>query len=547
MAEISTRSPELESAEPSDSETAKLLPAETLATGITVMLTLTVVQRGVGLLRNILFCHWMTDEQLGIWALANSFLLVAAPMAVLGLPGCFGRYVSRFRREGRLRVFLVKVSVVGAITSCIALVAIVLSGESFRWLVFRSNEIWLTSAIVFTLSCVLVSNGLTELMNGLRQIRIASLMRLTTSLVFALSAFVLIWLGVNGALAAIVAFGLGSLLAAFVGIRFLWRHRAILSDTIDAVEEGETSTQGDDCEAVEIDSNPTDGNRQRSIWRTLAPFAAWLWIMDLLVNLIEITDRYMLLHLVRQGDDAARGLVGQYHSALVIPTILVGIATMTSGALLPHLSHDWEEGRRSKVSATMGAAIKLMMIGFTAVSAICLLASPLLYDWILQGRYDVGNEVLPYTFAFCIWLGASYLAMDYLWCAEKGKWTNVGMITAVTLNVGLNFVLVPKFGLMGAVVATCITNLSLLSITLIVCSYLGCRVHRGLPLLVPIPALLILSPWLAIAGIAAIGLVRPLRRLLFSPEELEQGTEFVERIKGICDRMLGGRLPQRAG
>ena len=38
--------------------------------------------------------------------MAYSFLLLAAPVVVLGLPGSFGRYLERFRQRGQLRTFL---------------------------------------------------------------------------------------------------------------------------------------------------------------------------------------------------------------------------------------------------------------------------------------------------------------------------------------------------------------------------------------------------------------------------------------------------------
>ena len=69
-----------------------------------------MLQRGVGFLRSILFCGMLTDDALGRWSLALSFLLLAAPLAVLGLPGSFGRYVEYYRRRGQLRTFLWRTS-----------------------------------------------------------------------------------------------------------------------------------------------------------------------------------------------------------------------------------------------------------------------------------------------------------------------------------------------------------------------------------------------------------------------------------------------------
>src|SRR2546423_4669118 len=82
------------------------LQPDTLATSVTILLVANIVQRTIGFGRGILFCRWLSPAELGTWEMAYSFLLLAAPIVVLGLPGCFGRYLERFRQRGQLRTFL---------------------------------------------------------------------------------------------------------------------------------------------------------------------------------------------------------------------------------------------------------------------------------------------------------------------------------------------------------------------------------------------------------------------------------------------------------
>jgi O-antigen/teichoic acid export membrane protein len=81
-------------------------PHDRLAVGMAYLLALSILQRAVGLLRNVLVCRVLSPEELGRWNLAFAFLMLAGPLAVLGLPGTFGRYVEHFRSRGRLRLFL---------------------------------------------------------------------------------------------------------------------------------------------------------------------------------------------------------------------------------------------------------------------------------------------------------------------------------------------------------------------------------------------------------------------------------------------------------
>jgi O-antigen/teichoic acid export membrane protein len=65
--------------------------ADTLAVSVVILLLATVVQRSVGFGRSVFFCRWLTPEALGEWEMVYSFLMLAAPLAVLGVPGSIGR------------------------------------------------------------------------------------------------------------------------------------------------------------------------------------------------------------------------------------------------------------------------------------------------------------------------------------------------------------------------------------------------------------------------------------------------------------------------
>src|SRR5690349_2135694 len=71
---------------------------DTLAQSVVALLVLAVLQRAIGFVRGVLVCRWLSPDELGEWDLAFSFLTLAAPLAVLGLPGSFGRYVEHFRQ-----------------------------------------------------------------------------------------------------------------------------------------------------------------------------------------------------------------------------------------------------------------------------------------------------------------------------------------------------------------------------------------------------------------------------------------------------------------
>ena len=82
------------STEPERSSQNASLEADSLVSGLSFMLVANVIQRVIGFVRNLVLCRFLADEQLGLWALSTSFFMLAAPLAVLGLPGTFGRFVA---------------------------------------------------------------------------------------------------------------------------------------------------------------------------------------------------------------------------------------------------------------------------------------------------------------------------------------------------------------------------------------------------------------------------------------------------------------------
>ncbi len=132
-------------------------------TGLSVMLVANLLQRVIGLLRNLGFCHFLSDAELGHWSLANSFFVIAAPIAVLG---CRVRSASSWKsfaaREplGTYLRSLTLVSTCGLVTLSIIMATM---PEQFAWLVFNDASearemFWLIS----TLAAVTAFTSLTN-------------------------------------------------------------------------------------------------------------------------------------------------------------------------------------------------------------------------------------------------------------------------------------------------------------------------------------------------------------------------------------------------
>ena len=491
---------------------------DSLAFSLFFALGLTVMQRVVGFLRTILFCRLLPEDQLGQWALVFSFLLLVAPIAVLGLPGCFGRYVEYYRARGELRSFLLKVGGTTFLSSLILLVGLVLFREQVSWLVFRSaDQGELVLAMLAVTAAVIASNFCFELMEAMRQVRLVSWMRFLSSLVFAVSGVGLIYLLRSGAIAVSLAYLIGSAVACIPAIYYLSGNWAKIS----------------------ADNQCAVGHA--TLWKKLAPFAAWLWVVNLLTNLFGASDRYMLLHFSHVSAEEAQGLVGQYHSGRFMPMLLVGVATLIGGIVMPYLSAHWEAGKRTLVGDYVRLLVKLTSIGFTCASLALLVLAPIVFDWLLQGRYNDGLSVLPLTLTYCVWMSVAILAQDYLWVSEKGRLPSIAIFAGLVVNVIANAAMVPHFGLMGAVVGTALANAIVLGGIYWLNSREGWNIDRGVCILFAFPMILCTPPNIAIVAAISLLVFAWKTEWVFAPEEKEELERHLARFEQQCRAKISRR------
>lgn len=473
---------------PRSGEPRRRLQADSLALGLVVMAVMTIVQRGIGFGRGVLFCRWMDDDALGRWAMAFGFLTLAAPMLLLGLPGTLTRYVERFRHSGQLSRYVLHMALATTGLAMAGAGAMLMASDHVGWLIFGVAVEPLTIAVLgITLVATIAFNFLTELVSALRLIRIVSSMQFTNSLVFTVLACAAL-LGGATLNTLLLCFAAANLLGSVPGLWVLLRNR-----------DEFTGTQSTPVGSI-------------SIWRQIVPYAIALWWMNVLNNTFELSDRYMILHFASGGAEVAQGLVGQYHSARLVPMLLLSLSSMLSGTLIPYLAADWEAGRHRQVVELVRRSLLGMTFAATAFCAVAVALGPWLFNQLLGGRYAGGLDVLPLTCIFCCWSSLAFIAQGYLWCAERGSVVAAIVGGALVLNIVLNALLLPPLGLPGAVWATLLSNLALLL------GVLAAMRARGYPLdlssvwVVLLPATLLAGPLATAACLAVVTAFSPIVR-----------------------------------
>ncbi len=494
------------------------LRPDSLATSVVILLVVSVLQRSIGFGRGVLFCRWMSPEQLGAWEMAYSFLLLAAPLVVLGLPGSFGRYLERYRQRGQLRTFLRRTSIWTGSLTIVATTAIVLAAPQFSSLVFgEPDQRTLVLLLAGSLVAVILHHFLEAIFAALRKFRIVSAMHVCQSITFAVISLSLLWWWRTAAESIVIGYGAACLVSA--SITLLWM-RGPLSEL----------------------AAPDDAVPHSSFWPPLVRFAVWVWFTNLLCQMFAISDRYMLVHYSGMNNDTALAQVGNYHASRVVPLLLVSLADLLAGIVMPYLSHDWEAGRRQQVSDRLNLVLKLTALGMVAAGVVILWAAPLLFRVAFEGRYDAGLAVLPWTLAYCILYALLIIAQTYLWCAERTRLSTVPLAAGLVANIGLNLALVPVWGLWGAVVATTISTGAAVGVLYLLDHRVGMQLQTGTVWLSAAPLMLCGGVWWATGGLVLLALAVLFSRALITQPERELLTDYVRDHVG----QLTGQLAKRS-
>jgi polysaccharide transporter, PST family len=479
----------------SPNESTRRLRPDTLAASVVILLLANLVQRSVGFGRGVMFCRWLTPDQLGTWDMAYSFLLLAAPVVVLGLPGSFGRYLQRYRQRAQLRTFLRRAAVWTVSLTTAATVLIVLAAPQFSQLIFgRPDERTMVLLLAASLLAVILHHFLEALFAALCKFSIVSAMHFCQSLSFAALSLGLLWYWRFSAEVIVISYGLACLVSSLGTL--VWKHGALAEEM-----------------------PPDDGVAHREFWPPLMRFAVWVWMTNLLCHLFAVVDRYMLVHWSGLESAQALALVGHYHASRVIPVLFLSVSDLLGGIVLPYLSHDWEAGDRERVSERLNLILKLATITMLAAGVAVLWMGPLMFRVAFGGRYDEGLAVLPWTLAYCVWYGLLQVAQNYVWCAEKTRLATIPLAVGLAANVLLNTLMIPVWALLGAVVATTISTALALAVLYWINHRAGMRLQPGMLWISLAPAALCGGAWGGSAALLLLAVLLPFSRVLVTNEE----------------------------
>ena len=196
---------------------------------------------------------------------------------------------------------------------------------------------------------------------------------------------------------------------------------------------------------LDIRFGRTDGSHIRKIWNYGFPLA----IGNMAMWGLRLSDRYLIALFRPESEvglySAAYNLSGK---SIEILAALFGLSTF------PILVKIWENEGREATENTLALFTRLYLIlGIPAATGLCLFASPFVSLFAAEAYHEGYRVVGPVAFSSFFW-ELTLIAGFGLLIKKKTLAIAANQIITALINIGLNLLLIPRYGFVIAGITT---------------------------------------------------------------------------------------------
>jgi O-antigen/teichoic acid export membrane protein len=208
---------------------------------------------------------------------------------------------------------------------------------------------------------------------------------------------------------------------------------------------------------------PREGTFSKSIAIEMTKYGGPLIIVGLAAWILSLSDRY-IIGLYRGSYE-----IGLYSASYAFgeqTIIMLWSLSMLAG--YPLIVNSWEKQGKAATEDFVGKLTRYyLLIGFPAALGLSILAKPIIGIFTAPA-YHEGYRIVPLVVFGAFLLGLQWWAQVGLALYKKTYIISSVVLGAGILNIGLNLLVVPKYGYMGAAATTFISYAFLLGLMILV-------------------------------------------------------------------------------
>jgi O-antigen/teichoic acid export membrane protein len=223
------------------------------------------------------------------------------------------------------------------------------------------------------------------------------------------------------------------------------------------------------------------------LYKAMLGFGLPMIVYEFGASILNLGDRFVVNAVL--GSQA----LGEYAAAYNVCEYVQAIAIVSvTQAVVPMYTRIWHEQGPQATARFLERALHFYIVIAAALVAAMVAGGPDLLRIVASSKYGQGAPIIPWVVAGLVLDGATTILGAGLFAAKKTQTVMWSVVASAIFNIGLNFILVPWAGLVGAGVAT------LLSYALL-CLFVARAGRHDLAVRIP---------WMALAklgGLAALG------------------------------------------
>lgn len=175
---------------------------------------------------------------------------------------------------------------------------------------------------------------------------------------------------------------------------------------------------------------------------------------------VQSSDRYVIGYFLGVTS------VGIYSAAYILGNLLFVVTSVLTVVLTPALSKLYDEGRMNEVKTTLRYSFKYSLaIAIPFIFGSVVLAEPVLRVLSTPEIAGRGSTIVPLIALGISFYGIYAIPLQHLLLVKKTKIVATIWVIAAIVNLGLNILVVPYWGILGAATTTLIAFALALGIT----------------------------------------------------------------------------------
>jgi O-antigen/teichoic acid export membrane protein len=157
---------------------------------------------------------------------------------------------------------------------------------------------------------------------------------------------------------------------------------------------------------------------------------------------------------------------GVYSAAYSLGSIVTVYMSPLNMVLVPTLAYLYDSNRVEDVKIHLSYSLKyFLLLAIPSAAGLCLLAKPILQILGTPEFASGGSIVVPFVVAAMLLHGCQGIVMQPISLVKRTGIVGIAWAIAAALNLGLNLVLVPRFGIIAAAITTLVSFAVAIGIT----------------------------------------------------------------------------------